>query len=162
MGSVGVKTSVAQRLVGQNVDALKDYFVNYKQIREDFNLDFATNSQISAIADMLRGIVKYDRGHDENRTPYTIDEIRIRRVLEPDQEEIKRNKELLGRSFEDKTISVTITTIPDTDNAYVRMVDTKDRQFLIGPKGGYFTYGKGSKHKNIKAWDAQYGMRRGL
>jgi len=128
-------------------------------IRKDFNLDFATNSQITAISKVFSGILEYDKGYDENRTPFVVTKVSIRRISEPNPEELKRNKETLGRSFEDKTIQLIIRTEPKTDSAYVRMVDTKYRSVLIGSKGGYYTYSLSGKKKSLSDFDVRYGSK---
>ena len=126
-------------------------------IKKDFNLDFATEAQLDALRLMFRGILENDRGYDADKTPFVIEDIRIGRVREQTPEELARNKELFGRTMEDKDISVSITTRPDSDNALIRMWDEKNRTFLIGRSGGYFKYGNGGKKIRLRAFDVTYG-----
>lgn len=159
MGSVGSTVSTSTSLVGQDVTSLRKYseIGGRKLLREDFNLDFATESQLSSIISVFRGMEQYDKGFDENKTPYQITDIKIRRIHS--DEDLQRYAEMGMKP--DKTIQLSITTAPQTDSAYIRMMDTKYRTALIGPKGGYYTYGgKNYRRQNVSDFDIKYGVRR--
>lgn len=145
----------------QSVTTLQKYTgIGYRDnIRKDFNLSSATNSQIDSISRVFSGILEYDKGYDENRTPFNVTKVSIQRISEPDPEELKLNKRILGRSFEDKTIQLIINTEPKTDSAYIKMVDSKYRRVLIGSKGGYFTYDRNGKKKTLSSFDVRYGSK---
>ena len=155
-GGTGTRNTEAQ-----SVTTLQKYAgIGYaSNIRKDFNLDFATNSQITAISKVFSGILEYDKGYDKDKTPFNVISISIKRISEPDPEELKWNKEILGRSFEDKTIQLIIKTEPKTDSAYIRMVDSKYRSVLIGSKGGYYTYNRSGKKKSLSDFDVRYGTK---
>lgn len=166
MGSVGANksTSISTSLKGQSTEILDKYTSwneGSKNIRKDFNLDFATNKQIDAIREIFKGIREYDKGYDENKTPYTIESIRIERVSQQTPEELRRNKELFGRTMENKDISVSIITVPQSENVYIRMMDEKYRRTLIGKGGGYYTYNNNHNRTRISSFDIRYGSRRG-
>ena len=145
----------------QSVTTLQKYTgIGYRDnIRKDFNLSFATNSQIDSISRVFSGVLEYDKGYDKERTPFNVTKVSIQRISEPDPEELKLNKKILGRSFEDKTIQLIINTEPKTDSAYVKMVDSKYRRVLIGSKGGYFTYDRNGKKKTLSNFDVRYGSK---
>lgn len=126
-----------------------------KALRADFNLDFATDSQIAAIRGIFRGMQEYDRGYDENHTPYKITDIMIRKVTDFEDDERRRSWGMRA----DKTIQVHISTEPQTDNSYVRMADEKYRSTLIGARGGYYTYNSKHNRKDLSAFDVRYGKR---
>lgn len=177
MGSIGANknspVSVQESLAGKSITELDRYInptatgvTSWKQakenIRKDFGLDFATDAQIDAIRDVFKGIQEHDHGYDENKTPYNIASIRIQRVLEQTPEELARNKELFGRTYENKDIQISITTVPNTESAYLRMTDEKERYAMVGKNGGFFTYNDNGKRKTVKSFDMMYGNRRGL
>ena len=155
-GGTGTRNTEAQ-----SVTTLQKYAgIGYaSNIRKDFNLDFATNSQVDAISKVFSGILEYDKGYDKEKTPFNVVSVSIKRISEPDPEELKRNKEILGKSFENKTIQLIIHTEPNTDSAYIKMVDSKYRSVLIGPKGGYFTYDRNGKKKTLSSFDVRYGVK---
>lgn len=157
MGSVGSAVSTSTSLINKDVSALDRYtgVGGGKAIREDFNLGFATASQIDAIRAVFKGMQEYDKGYDEAKTPYKITDLKIRRVVS--DEDGARMRELGMR--EDKTIQISIDTEPVTESSYIRMVDAKHRMALIGAKGGYYTYGKNSRRKNLSSFDVRYGKR---
>lgn len=164
MGSVGTNrgTVISTSLKGQSTAVLDKYTSwdeGSKNIRKDFNLDFATESQINAIRDIFKGIREYDKGYDENKTPYTIEDIKIERLSQQTPEELQRNKELFGRTMERKDIMVSITTIPQSESALIRMMDEKYRFTLIGKGGGYYTYNDNHKRTSISSFDIMYGSR---
>lgn len=126
-------------------------------IRKDFGLDFATEAQLNALRQVFRGILENDRGYDAEKTPFVIEDIQIGRIREQTPEELARNKELFGRTMEDKDIRVFITTRPDSDNALIRMWDEKNRTFIIGKSGGYYKFGNNGRKIRLNAFDVTYG-----
>lgn len=168
MGSIGTasRTSTSESLQDKSITSLQKY-TDWKEgnqnIRKDFDLDFATTAQIDAIRNMLKGVLEYDKGYDADKTPFNIHRIDIHKTTDRlSEEEKQRNKELFGKTMEDKTISFNIWTIPNSDNAYIRMMDEKHRQGLIGPGGGFYEFTDGGKRKNLKLFDVQYGKRSGF
>lgn len=157
MGSVGSAVSKSTSLVGQDVSALDRYtgVGGGKAIKEDFNLDFATESQIDAIRGVFKGMQEYDKGYDENHTPYKITDISVRRVMS--DEDIERYKLMGMREYKD--IQLSIRTEPQSESAYIRMADEKYRHAIIGARGGYYTYDKNSRRKTISSFDIRYGTR---
>ena len=107
----------------------------------------------------MSGILEYDKGYDDNKTPYVITELSIKRVIEPSAESLRATKELTGRTHENKDILISITTEPVVNNLYLKMMDTKYRQAVLGKGGGFFTFGKDRKRKPIKNFDMLYGTR---
>lgn len=164
-GSASVRNNNSenvQEVTSQSVTSLKkytDWKEGEKNIRKDFNLDFATASQVSAIRRLMSGILEYDKGYDDNKTPYVITELSIKRVIEPSAESLRATKELTGRTHENKDILISITTEPVVNNLYLKMMDTKYRQAVLGKGGGFFTFGKDRKRKPIKNFDMLYGTR---
>ena len=160
MGSIGSTVSTSTSVVGKDTTSL-DRYTNFtdgaKNLRKDFNLDFATASQIDAIRSVFKGMQEYDRNYDEAKTPYKITSLSIKRVLESTEEDRARMKELGMR--EDKTIQISIDTEPVTESSYIRMADAKHRMALIGAKGGYYTYNRNSKRTPISSFDIRYGKR---
>ena len=163
MGSVGSNPSSGSvsALVNKPVTVLDKYTGSggNENIRKDFNLGSATESQIDSIRALFKGMMEYDRGHSAEHIPYTITDISIRRVSEPNPEELARNKELFGRTFENKDISIYITTEPTTDNAYLKMMDQKTRMVLLGKGGGFYKFNKKYNKTSIRMFDVAYGTR---
>ncbi len=151
-----------ESLIGGSVTGLSRYTGLWKEssenIRKDFNLDFATDKQIESIISVFQGIQEYDKGYDDNKTPFTLESLKIQRVVEQTPEELARNKELFGRTMEHKDIQISIRTEPVTESSYIRMVDEKYRSAIIGKGGGFYTYRNGKK-TTIRAWDMKYGNR---
>lgn len=151
-------------LVGGSVTALSRYTDTWtegsKNIRQDFNLGFATDKQIEAIRDLFKGIQNHDKGYDEGRTPFNITDISIKRLIEESPEELARNKELFGRTMENKDIMISVRTEPVTNNSYIRMVDEKYRYAIMGKGGGFYTFNKNGKKTPINSFDMNYGIRR--
>lgn len=165
MGSVGTNTSIStkERLAGKSITELNKY-LDWKEgknnLRKDFDLDFATNAQIVSIQQLFRSMQEYDTGYDAEHTPYNIIDIDIKRVgKEYTEEDRQRDRELFGRTFENKDISVSIRTEPVTDNAYIRMMDEKYRYALLGSRGGWYTYNNKSNRVQVKTFDLHYGKR---
>lgn len=162
MGSIGAGNTsnvrASERLAGSSVTALNKYTESggNKAIREDFGLDFATDNQINAIRTMFKGMLEHDKSYGEDSRPFTIDSIEIRRMTEQSPEELARNKELFGRTYEDKNIWISITTKPDDDRAIIRMMDTKYRVAVLGKGGGFYTY-KNGRRQSIRPFDMSYG-----
>ena len=59
--------------------------------------------------------------------------------------------------MEDKTLSLRISTEPKIDNAYIRMVDSKNRMVLIGKSGGLFTYNRKGNKVQVDSFKVRYG-----
>lgn len=162
-----VSKSPLEAIIGQSVEELRKYAywnpedeVNpNKRIREDFNLEFATEAQLDAIRSIFKGMIEHDKWYDEDRTPFIITNVHIQRAVEQSEEELQRNKEIFGRRMEDKTIQFSVTTEPVTTSSYIRMVDTKYRMCLIGDKGGYFTLDRNGKKKRLTTFSMAYGTK---
>lgn len=123
-------------------------------------MGFATEKQIETIRDLFKGIQNNDKGYDEGRTPFNITDISIKRLVEESPEELARNKELFGRTMENKDIMISVRTEPVTDNSYIRMMDEKYRYAIIGKGGGFYTFNKNGKKTTISSFDMNYGKRR--
>ena len=149
--------------MGGSVTGLSRYTGSWteasKAIREDFNLDFATDKQIESLRYVFRGIQEYDKGYDENKTPYIVEDIMIRRVMEQTPEELARNKELFGRTLENKDIQISIRTEPVTESSYIRTVDTKYRSAIMGRSGGFYTFNRNGKKSTVRSFDMRYGSK---
>ena len=143
---------------GMSVDDIRDIrFMEYDDFRKFFNIPEANNYQISAIKQILDGMMKYDISHDGNKTPYKIDDISISQTtIDESEKELRKS---LGMRSTASPVSVYIYTTPQTESAYLRMMDAKTRSCLIGAKGGYYTYeGKRKARKvSIKPFDIKYG-----
>lgn len=140
-GNAGTRNNSTPKM--ESVTTLEKYTDKgwAKKIREDFNLDFATNSQIDSLYSLFSGIQRYDKSYGSEKEPFVIKELKIERASEYS-----------------KDISVQIVTEPNTDNFIIRDMDRKYRTFLLGTKGGFYTYNSKSKKVSIKEFDANYGM----
>ena len=171
MGSIGANkgTTVikgAKQFEGKSFTELYDavstvinengaHAISSKKVREVFGLEDASVAQITSLIAILNGIREYDRGYDENKTPYTIRWI----TVEPIGSEISQDMRDLGMRQTKRPISVNIWTEPTTDSAYLRMTDAKEHDALIGANGGLFTYTDKGKRKTLKMFDVRYGRR---
>lgn len=147
-------------LEGQNVDILNDVLEKIKFAGADsyFDVKTMTLEQASALRQVFRGMIEHDNSYGHKDRPYKIESISVEALnVGWDDEEEAKLRRSLGMRKTAPPIQVSITTVPNDDNAYVRMADTKRRSFLIGAKGGYYTYGKGGKKKKLKSFDVQYG-----
>lgn len=160
-GSSGSRNTSEKFYAGKLVSDLDKYngLEGSAKIRKDFNLDYATDQQIWAIRQIFKGMQQYDTGYDENRTPFVIEKLEIRKVIEQTPEELAQNKELFGRTREVKDIQVSIRTSPSVDNDYIKTIDTKYRSVLIGPRGSYYTYNDKGKRVKVSDFDIAYGKR---
>ena len=160
MGGRGLAETSSPIKLGESITQLEKYTSwneGEKNIRKDFGLERATESQIQAIRQLFKGMLKYDVGHDENHTPYIIKELKIDSISSQSPEELAHNKELFGRTMEDKNLIVSITTEPNVDNSLIRMWDTKYRHAVLGTRGGFYTYDNNHKRKVIKPFNMHYG-----
>lgn len=154
--------SPAEEAVGATGKELADKYFGIegtKKLKQDFGLERATDAQILSIKRMLNGIAQWDKGYDDDKTPYAIKKIDIQMIMPAKtKEEIAKDRELFGRKLaEDVTISVSVTTEPQTDSAYLRYLDTKRRYALLGRNGAWFTFTNGGKRKKVDSWDMEYG-----
>ena len=135
---------------------------NYAQlenrVRETLNIPGASEKQIDALRQIFRGIDEYDKGYDDNKTPYRI----VRFTVEEMKSSIALTDEERRRLRLNKTknpIYVSISTEPNSDSAVIRMLDSKRRVAVIGPNGGLFTYDDKGNKKSLKLFDVQYGKK---
>ena len=177
MGSIGANKNTAtvksaESFVGKSVqdiyDAVKGYQSGDKwvsaveRIREEFNLPNATTAQLNTVRDILQGMAQYDRGLDDNKTPYNIVSITIEEIgSHKTPEEIEFDKRLGIRQLKNP-LYLHIRTVPNTDSAYLRMVDEKTHSTLIGPNGGTYEYNSKHKKKSLDKWNVMYGERTGI
>ena len=162
-GSGGVRNTDSSPIkLGGSITQLEKY-TSYKDggdnIRKDFNLNRATESQIESLRQMFKGILEYDRGYDDSKTPYNVMTISITPISSQTPEDLALNKRLTGRSMEQKEISILIRTEPNVDNPLIRSWDTKYRNAILGRNGGFHTYDNNGKRKSIKPFDIRYGAK---
>lgn len=136
-----------------NNENYKDYEA---RIRKTFNIPNATSKQIDSLRRIIRGMDQYDRGYDENKTPYNIYHFNVEEMGGYTEEQKSRRKEL-GMRTTAPSIYVSISTEPNVNSAYLRMMDAKEHTTLIGPNGGLYEYNNNHKKKTLKLFNVQYG-----
>lgn len=168
MGSVG--TIEPKSYVGKSVTDLaravqrkgeESYKDLYDRMRKDFNIPDASDRQLDTLRAVINGIDGYDRSYGDEKTPYNITYYHIEQIGDYSEEERARRKRL-GLRTTKSPISISISTEPNTESAYLRMVDAKTHSGIIGANGGLYTYGTGksSRKINLSRFDVAYGKRR--
>lgn len=137
-------TSPQERFVGKRVSEFTG--IKSSEIEEKLGLTKLTESQKNTLMYMLRGAAEHDYSYDEDHTPYTISQFSIRKIGE------EFNKSGTG------DIQVLMSTHGDTGRPGVDWMDTRTRLFIIGKKGGAYTYDKNRKRRNIKDFNVRYGF----
>lgn len=144
-GSGGARgRSGGGRLEGKSVI---DVNITFDNVEKQLGLQELTASQKNTLVDMFRGMKENDRSYDANKTPYKISTLRI---TQPGlNDDVVRYKD----------VSVLVITDGNTGR-FVDYMDRRTRQFIIGPKGGAYTYTDKGKRKNVRSFDVQYGSLR--
>ncbi len=138
---------------------------NWKDnMRKDLSLTDATDEQLWALRTIFQGIQEYDKGYDDNKTPYKIASFDVEMLGEKVSEERKAELRSYGLRATKQPIMVSIRTVPDINSAYLRMTDEKERRVLIGPRGGYFKYSESPRsgktsQQTVRPFDVRYGKR---
>lgn len=142
--NTGTSKSPQDKFVGKRVSEFKD--IRASQVEEMLGLSKLTQSQKNTIAEMLRSMASNDYSYDGNRTPYRIDQFSLTKIGE----------EFSASGTGD--ISVLITTGGDTGRSYIDFLDRNTRLFIIGKKGGAYTYND-RKKVSVKSFTVRYGKR---
>ena len=152
--------SVADLLKAIEREYDSENYTDYEnRIRKTFNIPNATGKQIDSLRQIIRGMEQYDRGYDENKTPYNIYLFTVEEMGGYTEDEKARRKELGMRSTA-PSIYVSISTEPNVASAYLRMTDAKDHMAMIGPNGGLYDFSdKTHKKRKLNMFDVQYGKR---
>ena len=125
----------------------------------------ATDNQLDTLYRIIRGIDEYDKGYDDNKTPYNIVRITVDEMkssIERTPEEIEFDRHLGIRHRSTNPIYVNIDTQPNDDRAIIRMMDEKSHNAIIGVNGGLYTYTDKGKKKTLDLFKVQYGKRNGI
>ena len=148
-GSSGLKangnSSGNVTFVGKRVT---DISLTFDTVERTFGLKDLTAAQKNTLLDMFRGMAQNDRSYDAEKTPYEIQHISIKQPLLDN---------LLPDMGENTTVQVSITTGGNTGRSYVDSLDHRYRSFLLGKKGGTYTYSKNGKRKAVSAFDIMRG-----
>lgn len=162
MGSIGASQTTSTSFAGKSVQDLFEAAGTHKSLRDTFNLQNVSDTQLSMLYRILRGINEYDRYYDEDKTPYNISLMTIKEMgSSKTPEEIERDREL-GIRQSKPDIYIDIYAEPNIDNAYIRMLDEKHHHAIIGPRGGLYTYLNGGKRTSLDLYKVQRGERSGL
>lgn len=138
-----------KKMVGKSVKELYEYSRDVEQIKKDFGIELTSRQEVT-LSRFLRGIAEHDRSYDTEHVPFDVKSFDITSIGEKKSEEEKaKERELYGKVFEVKDVIVSLTTVPRTDNALIRMWDTKRRQFIIGERGGAYIYTDKGKQKRL-------------
>ena len=162
MGSIGAnKGTTTTSFVGKNVNDLYQATQTYESLRNTFNLQSASDAQLSTLSKILRGVDEYDRSRGD-KIPYNITSITIKQLgATYTSDELKWMK-AAGMRQSKPDIYVDIYAKPNVDNALIRMMDEKHHHAIIGPKGGLYVYVNGGKKKALDLFKVQYGERSGI
>ena len=125
-----------------------DFQARNDMLREDFGLENASEEQLNAVKDIMRGVMQYDKGYDEAKTPYVINSFDLYMVGE-------------GK---DAPVAFHLRATSKSDSAMIRIMDEKEHNALIGRRGGLFEYATNSKtgkikHKKLDDFKVKYGTR---
>jgi len=170
MGSVGKNNSTEvskPTFVDKDVTSLSALFErgeneNYTQlenrVRETLNIPGASEKQIDVLRQIFRGIDEYDKGYDDNKTPYRIVRFTVREMKSTSTLTDEERRQLRINKTKNP-IYLSISTEPNSDSAMIRMLDSKQRLAVIGPNGGLFMYDDKGNKKSLKLFDVQYGKK---
>lgn len=156
-GGTAAATRPGEGMTGTEFAEKYGRYGETKALIKDFGLEDATPAQISALQQVIRDIPHYDDyGEGVKIKSVYIEHLGQKKT----KEEIAQEKELYGRAFRsERPISVGIGTTSNSDSAMIRIMDSKTRSFLIGSRGGYFTYSRTTPGKKvtISSFDARHG-----
>ena len=157
MGSIGANKTTATPTFKTTADLAERYAFKVgtttseieEQFRKDFNVPSATSMQITALRKFFSELPKHEYMYDGNKTPFNVEELEIERLVQYTPEELQRNKELFGRTNEDKTLVMSLRTRPSyPEGSVLNFWDTTFRHIFIGKNGGMTYYDKNNKLKH--------------
>lgn len=170
MGGVGKNNNTVTSkptFVDKDVSSLSKLFErgeneNYTQlenrVREVLDIPGASEKQINVLRQIFRGIDEYDKGYDDNKTPYRIVRFTVKE-MESSSTLTDEERRRLRMNKTKNPIYVSISTEPRVDNALIRMWDSKQRLAVIGPNGGLYMYDDKGNKKSLRLFDVQYGKK---
>ena len=132
-----------ERLIGKHVDEFAG--VKSSDVESLLGISNLTQSQKNTLAQMLRSSAENDYSYGEKKSPYVIDQFKITKIGE------EFSKSGTG------DISVLMTTYGDSGRPNIDWMDHRTRLFIIGKKGGAYTYNDKRKKVQVSNFDVRYG-----
>lgn len=105
--------------------------------------------------DAVKDVISLMERPDTYYTPYEITEFRVKPTLSKEDEEFYKSLGL--KRGNDLHVTVKLERKDRKENPVLNALDNRFTIFFVGRNGGYYTFNKNGKKKNLSRSDVLYG-----